>query len=130
MAAYAAAGISGSKPMEIGVKAVKFGFPIFIVPFLMAYRHILFDAPVMESVIGIIMGLLGTFSSAVLVIGYLKTNLNKMERILCAVATVCFYLPWSLSDVVAIVSFVVFIIFNLRRAAEYQVQEKQLQKVS
>lgn len=120
MAAYAAAGISGAKPMDIGVKAVKFGFPIFIIPFLMAYRHILFDTALAASALGIGTGALGVFCSSVLVIGYLKTDLSRLERGLCAVASVCFFMPYRITDITAVAAFAAFLLLHLKRSASIQ----------
>lgn len=114
MAAYAAAGISGAKPMDIGVQAVKFGFPIFIIPFLMAYRGILFDGAMAASVYGVVTGFLGVFCASVLVIGYLKRDLTKLERLLCAVASICFFFPYTVTDIVAFATFVVFMFLHFK----------------
>ncbi len=118
MAAYAAAGISGGKPMEIGVKAVQFGFPMFIIPFLMAYRSILFDGSTTTAAIGCVMGLLGTVAITILIIGFWKTNLNVLERILCAVAGLAFFYwaPWA--DFVGLGAFAAFIVMHYARAGK------------
>ena len=116
MAAYAAAGISGAKPMAIGIKAVKFGFPMFIIPFLMAYRGILFDIDVATGVWGCVMALCGVVAITILIIGYLRTNLNVLERILVGVAGVAFFYWEPVADVVGIVTFILFLVMHLIRA--------------
>lgn len=116
MAAYAAAGISGAKPMDIGVQAVKFGFPMFIIPFLMAYRSILFDGPIMSSIWGCVMGLCGVIAITILVIGYLKMNLNLLEKLMVGVAGVSFFYWASFADVLGIVLFAAFLVVHFSRA--------------
>lgn len=117
MAAYAAAGISGSKPMEIGIQAVKFGFPMFVIPFLMAYRNLLFDGgSIMESVMGCVMGALGVVCITILIIGYFKTELNLLEKVLIGIAGIAFFYWAAIADIVGIAAFAVFIVLHVSRA--------------
>ncbi|WP_314723491.1 TRAP transporter fused permease subunit [Enterocloster bolteae] len=117
MAAYAAAGISGSKPMEIGIQAVKFGFPMFIIPFLMAYRNILFDGgSVVGAIIGCVTGALGVVCITVLIIGYCKTELNIMEKTVIAVAGLSFFYWSTAADVIGIAALAAFMVLHFCRA--------------
>lgn len=117
MAAYAAAGISGSKPMDIGIQAVKFGFPMFIIPFLMAYRNILFDGgSAVGAIIGCVTGALGVVCITVLIIGYCKTELNIMEKLIIAVAGLSFFYWSTAADVIGIVALAAFMVLHFCRA--------------
>ena len=48
LAAYAASGIAGSKPMETGITSWKLAKGLYIIPLLFAYTPILFEGPVHE----------------------------------------------------------------------------------
>lgn len=117
MAAYAAAGISGSKPMEIGVQAVKFGFPMFIIPFLMAYRNILFDGgSYVTGIIGCVTGTFGVICITILVIGYFKAELSALERIIIGVAGLSFFYWSTIADIIGFVALAVFVVLHFSRA--------------
>lgn len=117
MAAYAAAGISGAKPMDIGVRAVRFGFPMFVIPFLMAYRGILFDGgSILSSCWDCAMALLGVIAITILIIGHFKIGLNRLERLLTAIAGLSFFYWAAAADVIGILTFSAFLVLHLGRS--------------
>lgn len=82
LAVYAAASISGGDPKKIGTHAVKLGIMGFIAPFLALYNpSILFEGTVTMTIISFLLATVGTILLGAGIVGYLKKELTKLERI-------------------------------------------------
>ncbi|MBE2999182.1 TRAP transporter fused permease subunit [Nocardiopsis sp. HNM0947] len=81
-AAFAAAGIAGSRPMRSGVSAWKFAKGLYLIPFLMAYSALMaLDGPVIDVVIAVVTGCVALAASAVAIEGFLLRRVMIVERL-------------------------------------------------
>ena len=81
-AAFAAAGIAGSKPMRSGVSAWKFAKGLYLIPFLMAYSALMaLDGPVIDVVIAVVTGCVALAASAVAIEGFFLRRGMIVERL-------------------------------------------------
>lgn len=87
LAAYSAAGIAGSKPMETGFAAWRLAKGLYIIPFLFAYTPLLFEGPVHEVLITTVSTTFGLFAFTVTIEGYMLRSLRLWERGLMGLAT-------------------------------------------
>ncbi|RLA81154.1 MAG: TRAP transporter permease [Deltaproteobacteria bacterium] len=99
LAAYSAAGIAGSKPMETGLLAWKLAKGLYIIPFLFAYSPLLFEGPVHQVLITAICATLGLFAFTVLTEGFFLQKLRPWEWPLVVGATGGLLWPHDLARV-------------------------------
>jgi len=97
LAAYSAAGIAGSKPMETGLAAWKLAKGLYIIPLLFAYSPLLFEGPLVEVIWAAVSGTLGLLAFTVAMEGYLLRPLRIWERGIWGAATLALLWPnhWS-----------------------------------
>jgi len=88
LAAYSAAGVAGSKPMETGFAAWKLAKGLYIIPFLFAYTPLLFEGPVYEVLMTATSATLGLLAFTVVMEGYFLRRLFIWERGLIGLATI------------------------------------------
>ena len=93
LAAYSAAGISGSKPLETGFESWKLAKGIYIIPLLFIYTPILFEGPVWQVIETAIAALLGLFCAAVMFEGFHVILLNWGLRLLYLIAAALLLWP-------------------------------------
>jgi len=93
LAAFSAAGVAGSKPMQTGFASWKLAKGLYIIPFLFAYTPLLFEGPVIEVIITALSGLIGLFGFTVCWEGYLLRKMNIGERAITVLATVFLFWP-------------------------------------
>lgn len=93
LAAYSAAGIAGSKPMETGIAACSLAKGLWIIPFLFAYTPLLFEGPVPEVLLTAISATLGLFAFTAATEGFLLRGLSVWERGLLGLATLGLFWP-------------------------------------
>ncbi len=96
LAAFSAAGVAGSKPMQTGFTAWKLAKGLYIIPFLFAYTPLLFEGPVIEVAITAISALIGLYGFTVFWEGYLLRPINIGERAIIAFATILLFWPVDL----------------------------------
>jgi TRAP transporter 4TM/12TM fusion protein len=87
LAAYSAAGIAGSKPMETGFAAWRLAKGIYIIPFLFAYTPLLFEGPVYQVLATAVSATLGLMAFTATMQGYFLRKLFLWERGLLGLAT-------------------------------------------
>ena len=93
LAAFSAAGVAGSKPMQTGFTSWKLAKGLYIIPFLFAYTPLLFEGPAIEVIITAISGLIGLFGFTVFWEGFLLRKINILERAVVGIATVLLFWP-------------------------------------
>ena len=96
LAAFSAAGVAGSRPMQTGFTSWKLAKGLYIIPFLFAYTPLLFEGPVIEVIITALSGLIGLFGFTVCWEGYLLRKMNIGERAITVLATVFLFWPENL----------------------------------
>ena len=82
LAAYSAAGIAGSKPLETGFESWKLAKGIYIIPLLFVYTPILFEGPTWRVFETAITALIGLFCAAVFFEGFHLIHLNWGFRLI------------------------------------------------
>jgi len=87
LAAYSAAGIAGSKPMETGIAAWRLAKGLYIIPFLFAYTPLLFEGPVHQVLVTAVSATLGLMAFTVTMQGYFLRKLVLWERGLLGLST-------------------------------------------
>ncbi|MBC2713069.1 MAG: TRAP transporter permease [Desulfosarcina sp.] len=80
LAAYSAAGISGSKPLETGFESWKLAKGLYLIPMLFVYTPILFEGPIWQVVETAVCALIGLFCTAVFFEGFHIRLLNPVYR--------------------------------------------------
>ncbi|TDO85272.1 TRAP transporter 4TM/12TM fusion protein [Halanaerobium saccharolyticum] len=104
LAAYAGAGISGSDPFKTGLTAVKLAVAGFVVPFVFAYSPslLLIDTTVVQVILITGSSILGVFSLAAAVLGYLNRKTTIIERLLLLGSAYGLLIPGWESDILGI----------------------------
>ncbi|UCG67807.1 MAG: TRAP transporter permease [Deltaproteobacteria bacterium] len=126
LAAFSAAGVAGSKPMQTGFTSWKLAKGLYVIPFLFAYTPLLFEGPVTEVIITAVSALIGLFGFTVCWEGYLLRNMNIAERAITVLATVFLFWPDNLYKGLGFIILVVIYVFQ-RVSIKRQAQEMPAQ---
>ncbi|MEF3331102.1 TRAP transporter permease [Oceanobacillus oncorhynchi] len=115
LAAYAAAGISQAKPMQVAMTAMKVGIVAFIIPFVFVYGPaILLDGSVMEIMLATITALAGAFMLASAVEGwFLAAKAPVIVRILLIGSALTMIIPGVLTDIIGIAIVVLAVFYQI-----------------
>ncbi|WP_293177923.1 TRAP transporter fused permease subunit [Oceanithermus sp.] len=94
LAAYAASGLAGTDAMRAGVQAWKFAKGLYLIPLLMVYAPgIMFTGTPTQIAIDLTRGLLGLWSFAAALEGYMFREARPHERLLLVAAGVGLFWP-------------------------------------
>jgi len=94
LAAYSAAGIAGSKPLETGMESWKLAKGLYIIPIMFVLRpEILFQGELWMSAVSIAFVTVGLFVFAVFFEGWYVKNLGWGLRVLFAVIAIALFWP-------------------------------------
>jgi len=94
LAAYAASGLAGTDAMRAGVQAWKFAKGLYLIPLLMVYAPgIMFTGTPTQIAIDLTRGLLGLWSFAAALEGYMFREARLYERLLLVAAGVGLFWP-------------------------------------
>lgn len=122
LVAYAAAGISGSKPFETAMESWKLAKGLYLIPLMFIYDPaILFFGPIDRTIENIITGTLGLLILAIFFEGYFMRHLNWFERIFYAAMGVLMIWPERISNYVGIGGFIlitIYIYLSVKRQKE------------
>jgi len=121
LAAYSAAGISGSRPLETGVESWKLAKGIYIIPLLFVYTPILFEGPLWQTIETAVAALAGLFCAAVMFEGFHVVALNwgfRLAYLATAVLLLWPLLPLHAAGLVLLVMLFITQKIMARRAAE------------
>ncbi len=93
LGAFVAAGIAQSDPMRTGISCLRMAYPLYAVPFLMAYSPILMDDGASWAAILLVWvtGFAGLYAISAGLEGFLKRNLSWPERLSFITAGVLLY---------------------------------------
>jgi TRAP transporter 4TM/12TM fusion protein len=92
--AFAAANLAGADPMKTGFEAVRFGWLVFVIPFLFVFSGtLLMSGSVMLILIDFTVAIVGVWLGAAGVMGYSVRNLNASDRALYLLAGLCLLTP-------------------------------------
>jgi len=104
LAAYAAAGIAGGKPVQTAVTALSLAATGFVVPFMFVYGPpLLLDGSLVAVAGSFATAVIGVSALAGAVIGFVRAPISIWERGVLAVAAVCLLASGLRTDVVGLV---------------------------
>ena len=100
LAAYAGAGIAGADPMRTGIKAFRLALAGFLVPYIYVYHPILlFDGHfTLELFQSVFSALLGVFLLSMTTIGFYKSPVHWLLRLLALAGALSLLTPGTTSD--------------------------------
>jgi TRAP transporter 4TM/12TM fusion protein len=113
LAAFAAAGIAGSKPMRTGFEAWKLAKGLYIMPLLFAYTDLI-TGSFIDKLDIFIFGLFGLYSFAAMFTGYFFNKSGIVIRILTAVIGFALFVPHYYAWGGGMIGFVLLAIYQIR----------------
>ncbi len=118
LAAYAGSAIAKSNPMKTGLNASRLAIAAFIIPYIFALSPsmLFINATTWEVIQIIISSFIGMFSVAVGMVGYLKTRVHPLLRIIAIGGGLALIIPGMASDLVGLVVIVLLFIFQSHKA--------------
>ena len=118
LAAYAASGISGGKPLLTGLNASKLAIAAFIIPyiFVLSPELLMINATAVTLVFAVVTALLGMVGISSSMIGFLVTKNSKWERLLLFISGILMIIPGLATDIPGIALFAVIALFQKKRA--------------
>ncbi len=120
LAAYAASGISGGKPLMTGVNASKLAIAAFIIPYIFVMSPVLLmiDATAGGLVFSTVTAILGMVGLSSAMIGYLVDHCNVVERIVLFVSGILMIMPGLETDLPGLIVFAVIVFIQRKRKAK------------
>lgn len=115
LAAYTAAGIAGSKPLETGMESWKLAKGLYLIPLLFIYTPILFEGPVWKVIEVAVTGTLGLFAFAIFFEGFNIVRLNWLARLVYALLALMLFLPSTETNIVGAVLLVGVLFYERAR---------------
>ena len=124
LAAYAGSAIAKSDPMKTGITATKLAIAAFIVPYIFAYNpEMLFvdmsgavvpntGAMIFDVIVIGITALLGLFSVATALNGYLYCKVPAVLRLVLIAGGLCMMIPGLLTDVIGLVVLAAVVVYQ------------------
>lgn len=132
LAAFAAAGISGAKPMEVAFTAMKVGIVAFIIPFVFVYGPaILLEGSLLEIIIATITALIGAFSLATAVEGwFLNDQIHLISRVLLSIFAILLIVPGYVTDLIGVVGVLTILLYQFYQNRKFVDMEGKLGRKS
>ena len=116
LAAYTAAGISGSSPSKTGWRSFIIGIASYIIPFLFVYKPSLLLIGTPISIIwDTVVTLMAVYCLAALVQGCMKVKITKFEAVLMIVLILCAFWTNRIADIIAFALFLALLLMQTRR---------------
>ncbi|NNV07562.1 TRAP transporter permease [Geobacillus sp. C56-T2] len=107
LAAFAAAGISGGKPLRTGVIASKLAISAFIIPYMFVFSPalLMIDTTLPYLIWVVFSAFIGMLAISAGMIGFWYRKLNIVERIIAVATGLLLIYPETISDIVGLVLF-------------------------
>ncbi len=120
LAAYAGSAIAKANPMKTAFNASRLAIAVFIVPYVFCFSPalLMIDTNAMEVIRIVITSFIGIFGVAAGLEGYLKKEMNPLQRVLFVVAGLMLIFPSWITDIVGIVLIVAVIVWQYAEAAK------------
>jgi TRAP transporter 4TM/12TM fusion protein len=112
LAAYTAAGIAGSRPLETGLESWKLAKGLYVIPLLFCYTPILFEGAAWHAIESAAAGLLGLYCFAAFFEGYHLGELTWPQRVGIAGIAVCLIWPHMGVHAVGVAGFLLFVVLE------------------
>jgi len=112
LASYAAASLSGADPGETGWAALRFSFAGFVVPYIFIFSPALLgQGTIIQVILIFTISIIGIYSFAVAIIGWLYENLKVWSRILFFIVGILIMVPNNLYKLLGIVIFLITLLY-------------------
>lgn len=120
LAAYAGSAIAKANPMKTAFNASRLAIAVFIVPYVFCFSPalLMIDTNALEVIRIVITSFIGIFGVAAGLEGYLKKEMNPLQRILFVVAGLMLIFPSWITDIVGIVLIAAVIIWQYAEATK------------
>lgn len=116
LSAYAAAGIGDANQAKTGIKAFTFGIVAYIVPFMFVLSPtLLAQGAILDIIKSVLTAVIGTYALAAAVAGYLKGNLNWLQRIVAFIGGILLVDGGWVTDVIGIALIAVVIAWQFMK---------------
>lgn len=117
LAAYAAAGISGGKPLMTGVNASRLAIAAFIIPyvFVLSPELLMINVTPVSLILAAITATIGMIGISSALMGYLADNSTILERIAAFIGGLLMVIPGALSDSIGFVILAVLVLWQMKR---------------
>ncbi len=122
LAAYAGSAIAKSEPLKTGITATRLAITAFIIPFIFVLqpKMLFIDASVFEVIKIVITAFAGIVAISAGMEGFFRTKLHWLERIFVLAAGLCLITPDTLTDIIGIAAFALFIVYQSFRVKRVQ----------
>lgn len=110
LAAFAASGIAGSKPVPTAIEGFKLAKGLLLIPILFLYTDLLAGFNI-HALIPMISGLFGLFGFTIFLEGYWGKHLNIFERSLFLIAGLLAYYPSYETDAIGVALEIVLFVY-------------------
>ncbi|GGJ72613.1 TRAP transporter permease [Virgibacillus salexigens] len=131
LAAFAAAGISGSEPMKTGLTAMRLGIAAYIVPYLFVYgEQLLLIGGISQIILSIATAVIGVIGIASGAEGWLLRHAYWYERVILFAGSLLMIFPGIYTDIVGVITllFVYLLQKSVRKDAQVE-QPSQLKEM-
>jgi TRAP transporter 4TM/12TM fusion protein len=116
LAAFAAAGIAGSNPMQTGFSSFRLGFAKYIIPIVFVYvPGMLFVGAPIDIIRNMLMAFIGIFSLTIATEGWLYQRVNLIGRIIMIPVSFMLFMPQLVYNAVGIAVLAGFIVYEKLR---------------
>lgn len=120
LASFTAAGISGASPAKTGWTSFRIGLVAFIVPFIFVYQPVmLMYGTLWEIVLCTVTSLVGCWSLAAMIEGWLSTELHVVERGMFGIGGILLMIPGLVTDGIGVAIMLAGYFLQRRRARNH-----------
>ncbi|HAQ55357.1 MAG TPA: C4-dicarboxylate ABC transporter, partial [Anaerovibrio sp.] len=125
LAAYAASGISGGKPLMTGVNASKLAIGAFIIPyiFVMSPMILMINATAFGLIFSTVTAILGMVGVSSAMIGYLADHSKPIERVILFVGGILMIIPGVETDIPGMVILIAILLLQRKRRLSREAAE-------
>ena len=117
VAAYAAAGLAGSDPMQTGYAAWRLGLSAFILPFMFVYSPVLLlKGSFGMLLVTMIASALGIYALSAAIQNYMFGNMSVMKRIVLGIAAILLIFPGLITDIIGLL--LLIFVFLLQKSSK------------
>lgn len=112
LAAFAASGIAGSKPIRTGVESTRISIAAFLIPyiFVLSPQLLLINTTIGQALWVITTAMIGMIGVSTGLIGYWLRPMNGVERLMATAAGLLLIIPGLLTDMIGIGTLAVILI--------------------
>jgi TRAP-type uncharacterized transport system fused permease subunit len=117
LAAYAASGISGGKPLMTGVNASKLAIGAFIIPyiFVMSPMILMINATAFGLIFSTVTAILGMVGVSSAMIGYLADHSKPIERVILFIGGILMIIPGVETDIPGMIILMAILLLQRKR---------------